>query len=120
MRHADRVRDLHFAAIRQPRRDDVLGDVARRVRRRAIDLGGILARERTAAVPRHPAVGIGDDLAPGQPGVALRTAGHEAARRVHEHAQALVAQASGDDLIDDPFGNFAADHVERHVGIVLG
>ena len=35
---------------RQPRRDDVLRDVARRIRGRAIDLRRILARERAAAV----------------------------------------------------------------------
>ena len=87
MRDADRVRDLHFAAFGEPGRDDVLRDVARRVRRRAVDLGRVLAGERAAAVARHPAVRVGDDLAAGQTGVALRAADDEAAGRVDEDAQ---------------------------------
>src|SRR6516225_9265296 len=37
--HADRVSDLHLAAVGEPGGDDVLRDPARRVRARAIDLG---------------------------------------------------------------------------------
>ena len=61
--HADRVGQLHQRAISEAGRDDVLGDVARHVARRAIDLGRILARERAAAVRRRAAVGVDDDLA---------------------------------------------------------
>ncbi len=42
---ADRVGQLHFAAVRESARDDVLRDVARHVSRRAIDLRRILAAE---------------------------------------------------------------------------
>src|SRR5213080_4463143 len=44
----DRVGDVHLAAIREPRRDDVLRDVPRRVGRGTVDLRRILARERAA------------------------------------------------------------------------
>src|SRR5687768_10552946 len=64
MRDADRVRDLDLASIREARRDDVLRDPTRRVRGRPVDLGRVLAAERAAAVPRHPAVRVDDDLAP--------------------------------------------------------
>ena len=72
MRDADRIRDLHFAAFGKPGRNDVLRNVARGVRRRTVDLRRVLAGERAAAVTRHPAVRIGDDLAAGEAGVALR------------------------------------------------
>ncbi len=82
--NADRVRDLHLAATGQTRSDDVLGDVARVVAGRAIDLRRVLAREGAAAVPAHAAVRIDDDLAPGQAGVAHRAADDEASGRVDE------------------------------------
>ena len=66
MRDADRVRDLHLAALGEPGRDDVLRDVARGVGRRTVDLGRVLAGEGAAAVAGHPAVRVGDDLAAGQ------------------------------------------------------
>jgi hypothetical protein len=102
--HADRMRDadgvghLHFAAFREPGRDDVLRDVARGVGRRAVDLRRILARERAAAVPRHPAVRVGDDLAAGEAGVALGSADDEAAGRVDEDAHRVVAQLDAGSL----------------------
>ncbi len=85
--HADRLRmpdgvgELHFAARREPSRDDVLRDPAAHVSGAAIDLARILAGERAAAVPAHAAVAVDDDLAAGQAGVALRTADHETAGR---------------------------------------
>src|ERR1035437_7668234 len=75
--HSDRVRELHFAAIRQSGSHDVLGDVARHVRSRAIDLRRILAAERAAAVASHAAVRVHDDLASGQTGIAHGSADHK-------------------------------------------
>ena len=83
---ANRVGELHHAALREPGRDDVLGDVARHVAGRAIDLGRIFAGERAAAVRRRAAVGVDDDLAAGDAGIAVRTAGDEAAGRVDQDA----------------------------------
>ena len=82
MRDADRVGDLDLAAVGEPGGDDVLRDVARGVRGRAVDLRRVLARERAAAVRRGAAVGVDDDLAAGQAGVAHRPADHELAGRV--------------------------------------
>src|SRR6185436_13009220 len=59
-RDADRIGDLYFALFRQARRHDVLGDVARGISGRAIDLGRVLARKRAAAVTRIAAVGVDD------------------------------------------------------------
>ena len=78
LRDADRVGDLDLAAVGEAGGDDVLRDVARRVRGRAVDLRRILAAERAAAVPADAAVRVDDDLAAGQPGVAHRAADDEA------------------------------------------
>ena len=103
MRDADRVRDLHLAAIGEPGGDDVLRDVARRVGGRAVDLRRVLAREGAAAVARRAAVGVDDDLAPGEAGVAHRAADDELAGRVHVDEVArpgpalLVVEVGGQD-----------------------
>ena len=68
-RHRSRTRPGPRNA-RDPGGDDVLGDPARRVGAGAVHLRRVLARERAAAVARHAAVGVDDDLAPGQAGVA--------------------------------------------------
>src|SRR5215218_1044005 len=89
---ADRIRDLDLAAVGQAGRDDVLRDVARGVGGRAVDLARVLAGERAAAVAGHAAVGVDDDLAPGQAGVADRPADHEPARRVHQQRPAQLVR----------------------------
>ena len=83
-RDADGVGHLDLAAFGRAGGDDVLGDPARGVGAGAVDLGGVLAGERAAAVARHPAVGVDDDLATGETGVGVRSAEDELARRVHE------------------------------------
>src|SRR5262249_26219148 len=49
---ADRIGDLDRALAGETRRHDVLGEIARRVSRRAVDLGRVLAGERAAAMRR--------------------------------------------------------------------
>ena len=87
MRDADRISDLHFATIRETRRHDVFRDPSRRVRARAIDLRGILARKRAAAVARHSAIRVGDNFATRQAGVAFWTADNKAAGRIDVNAR---------------------------------
>ena len=77
---ADGVGELDLAALGQAGGDDVLGDVAGHVGGGAVDLRRILAAEGAAAVPAHAAVGVDDDLAAGQAGVAVRAADDELAR----------------------------------------
>ena len=107
LRHADGIGDLHLAAVGQPRGHHVLRYPARRVGRRAIHLGAVLAGERPAAVASHAAVGVHDDLAAGETGVAHGAADDEAARGVHvdlavvgeRHPFGLEDRA--DDRLDD-------------------
>ena len=93
---ADAVRDLDLEAVGEAGGDDVLGDPAGGVRRRAVDLRRILAGEGSATVAGHPAVAVDDDLAAGQPGIAHRAAGHEASGRVDVHDRVGVAQLDRD------------------------
>ena len=79
---ADRIGKLKGAAIAQSRGDDVLGEIARGVGRRAVDLGRILAREGAAAVRRRAAVGVDDDLASREAAIAVGPADIELARRI--------------------------------------
>ena len=79
---ADRVGKLERAAIGEAGGDDVLGEIARRIGGRAVDLGRVLAGEGAAAVRRRAAVSVDDDLAPGQAAVAVRAADDELAGRV--------------------------------------
>ena len=50
LRHADRIGELDGAALGEARRHHILGEVARCIGRRTVDLGRVLAGERTAAM----------------------------------------------------------------------
>ncbi len=123
---SDRVRDVDFASIREPRRDQVLRHVACRIGRRAIDLGRILAGERSAPMTRRATVGVDDDLATRQPSVAHRPAQHELAGRVDEdevtvvHQPLLVVQVGRKDRVQDAFDDVRLDQVLRRdpVGVL--
>jgi len=99
--NADGVGELDLAAAGEPGGDDVLRDPARGVRGRAVHLCRVLAGEGPAPVAAHPAVGIDDDLAPGHAGVAHRSADDEAPGGVDVNLHPLIAQAFGDDGVDD-------------------
>src|SRR5207244_3866057 len=89
---ANGVRQLHLTLRGQTRLDDILGDVTGHVRGRAIHLGRVLAAEGAAAVPAPAAVGIDNDLAPGQAAVAVRAAFQEAAGGVDVTANLAIVQ----------------------------
>src|SRR5207245_8742610 len=71
LRDADRIGKLHLALPRETGGDDVLRNVARSVRGRAVDLRRILARERAAAMRGRAAVCVDDDLAAGGAGIGV-------------------------------------------------
>ena len=118
MGHANRVCDLHFAAIRQSRRYDIFNRT-RRIRRGSIDFGWILTGEGAAAVARHAAVRVGDNLAPRQSGVAFRAADDETSGWVHIDARRLVVHRRRKHVIDDALGDLAANLFKRNFWIVL-
>ena len=90
--HADRIGHLHQTFLRDSRSNEVLGDVSCGVGCRAVDLGRILARERSAAVGSASAVGVHDNLAPGESGVTGGAADHELAGGVHMQDEAVVEE----------------------------
>ena len=107
LRHADRVRHLELGALGQPGRHDGLRDVTGHVRPGAIDLRRILAGERAAAVRAGSPIGVDDDLASGEPGIAHRAARDEPPGRVDVVDDlGRVEQGRGDDR---------QDHVLDHV-----
>ena len=118
-RPADDIRDLDLEAVGEARGHDVLRDVARRIRGGAVDLRRILAAERPAAVPCVAAVCVDDDLAPGETGVAHRTADRERARAVHDVDGVLVEPGFRDRGLDHDLLDVGLDAVVRHAGIVL-
>ena len=81
---ADGVGDEHLQAVGETGGDQVLGHVAGRVGAGAVNLGRVLAGESAAAVPGDAAVGVHQDLAAGEAGVALGAADHEPAAGVDE------------------------------------
>ena len=89
---ADGIGKLDLAAVGQLRGHNVLGEIARHVSARAVDLARVLARERPAAVARHAAIGVGDDLAAGKAAVARGPANDKSSRRVDEILCVLVEQ----------------------------
>ena len=84
----------------------------------AVDFRRVFAGESAAAVPGDAAVGVHQNLAPGQAGVPLRAAHREPAAGVHENLGVAVQQVIGDDGADDVFLDVAADFGVK--GIVVG
>ena len=70
---------LHKGAAGELRANNGLGGLAGDVGARAVDLGGVLAGEGAASVGAPTAVGVNDDLAPGQTGITVWASNHEAA-----------------------------------------
>ena len=67
-----------------------------------------MPEKAAAAVAGHAAVGVDDDLAPGEPGVGVRAAEDELARRVHVEAHRARVEVAR---------QHRADHVLDHVAL---
>ena len=68
---------------------------------------------------RHTAVGIYDDLAPGQSAVTVRTADHKSSRRVDKEFGILVNHFCGNDLVKYIFFNILVDLLLGHIRVML-
>ena len=110
----DRVGDLDLGAVGESRRDYVLGHVAGGVGRGAVDLRGVLAGERAAAMARHPAVGVDDDLPARQTAVAHRSADHEPAGRVDVVFGVLIQPLGRQDGLNDVLVNVSLELLVGH------
>ena len=109
MRNADGVGELDLDAVGKSCRDDVLGDIARRIRCTAVHLCGVLARECAAAVACPAAVGVNDDLAPRETGVAVRAADDELARWIDKILCLCAQELCRNNHLDDLFDHILSD-----------
>ena len=116
---ADGVGELNLGAGGQAGSHNILGHVAAHVSGTAIHFAGVLAGKRSAAVTTHAAVGIDNDLAPGQTGVALRPADDETAGRVDEVLRPFVEQFAGQNLLNDFLDAKFFDGSVLHIARVL-
>ena len=117
--HADGIGQLDLALGSQARGNHVFGDPAGGIRGGTVHLAGVLAAERTAAVAGIAAVGVHDDLAARQAGVALRATHNKAARGVDVVFRVLVQQLGGNDLLNDLAADVLMQLLLADVGAVL-
>ncbi len=102
---ADGVGNLDLGALGQSGGHHVLGNPPHGVSGRTVHLGRILAGESSAAVAGESAVGVHDDLAAGEAGVAYGTADDEGAGRVQDVCRARDVQVGRrQDGVDDVAG----------------
>ncbi len=145
--HADSVGKLHLALVGQPGSDHVLCHPTCRIGCRAVDLGAILAGEGATAMTTHAAVGIDDNLASSQAGIAHGPTYDKAASGVGVDLQviggldALGLKHRVDDMLDKigvdllpcrllgvlggdedllDLGRLAVDIAHGHLGLAIG
>ena len=109
---ADGVGDLDLDALGQAGGDDVLGHPPHGVGGRAVHLGGVLTGEGTATVTGHAAIGVHDDLASGQAGVAHGAAEDEASGGIDEEPVVTPVDPGGglaEHRLDDVLGQIVAE-----------
>src|SRR5262249_51305981 len=103
--NADSVSDLDRAAIGKAGSNNVLCEIACGISGGTVDLGRVLAGECAAAMGRRTAVGVDDDLAARQAGIAVRSADDELAGRVDVPAaigsNGKIAESFADIGLDD-------------------
>ena len=100
---------LDLTAFCQPCSDNVLGDIATRIGGRAVYFGRIFAREGPTTVARHAAVGINNDLATGQSGVAHWPTDDELACWVDVIQRVFVKPCSGKHGLNNQFHDRFSD-----------
>ena len=90
--NADCISQLNLALVGKSGGNNVFRDPACCIGCTAVDLGRVLAGESAAAVTGISAVGVDNDLASGQAGVAGRTADDKSAGRVDKITGLLIQQ----------------------------
>ncbi len=112
--HADGVGYLHEGLTCDTGGNEVFGDVAGGIGCRAVDLGGVFARECAAAVGAAAAIGVDDDFAACQAGVAVGASDDKFSGGVYKHFYIVVnhcCDLGGEGGLD------AWDEDAAHVGL---
>ena len=99
--HADRIGELNLYFVRIACCHEVLGYISCCIGCASVNLGAVLSGESAAAVARHSAVSVDDDLAAGEACVAGRSADHESACRIDEELGVLIDHIRRKDLVKD-------------------
>ena len=103
---------MEFDSAGESGSDDVFGDPAGKVGRGAVHFSGVFAGEGTAAVATHAAVGVYDDFAAGEAGIALGSSDDELAGGVDEvlglGGEEFGGKSFFDDVFDEEFFDGAA------------
>ena len=107
LRHTDGIGQLHLDLLGQAGSHQILGHIAGHIGSAAVHLGGVLAGEGAAAVGEIAAVGIHNDLPPGQAGVAVGTADDKMAGGIDEdigngvYIKAVLSKNRGNNILPD-------------------
>src|ERR1035437_5681533 len=117
--NANGVSQLNFCPLGQAGGNDVFGDVARHVSRAAVDLRRIFSRESAAAVTPGSAVGVHDDFAAGEPGLAHGSPDHKSSRRIDVVLGVLVEPLRRQHRLDNVLQNVGVQFLVRHTLRVL-
>lgn len=118
--NTDGVRQLDKSTASQLGVNEGLGDPARNVGGRTVDLGVVLAGESTTTVGTPATVGVDDDLTASETGITLRTTNDEAAGRLKVVDGAVIQQVVGDDLADDLLLENGTELLSGDIVSVLG
>src|SRR5208282_84500 len=109
--NTDRVSELHFAAVGQAGGHDILGNVSRHVSGGPVDLGRILAAEGSPAVTTHATVGVDDDLASRETGIAHGSADHKTSGGIDVILGVFIEQVGGNYGLNDVLQNVGAQFI---------
>ena len=88
--HANGIRYLHQCTRGHTGCHQILGYMAGGIGGRTVDLAGVFAREGTAAVGAVASVGVDDNLAAGEAGVAIGATDHEFACRIDQQLDIIA------------------------------
>src|SRR5690606_1315519 len=118
--HADGVGHLNLATFGEAGGNNVLGYVTPGIGGAAVNLGRILAGEGATTMAGHAAVGVDNDLAPGQAAVTHRPADNELAGRVDVILGVGMQQLGRNHVLDDGFHHRLTQVGLLDIRVVLG
>ena len=98
---SNRVGNFELTGLRETGGDDVFRDPTGEVCGGTVDLGGVLTGEGTAPVTGITAIGVDDNLASSQTGVALGAADYKFTGGVDQIFGIILQELSGEVLAND-------------------
>ncbi len=109
MSHPNAIGYLKLEAICEAGGHNVLGDIAGHICGRTIHLSGVLAGEGSPAMSGQSAVGINQNLAPGESGVPHWATDNESPGGIYEIPGAAIQKRAGDHRLYHFFDDIFSD-----------